>query len=60
MTAFHHARLWSALEASGRMIGAYDLILAAIAVERGDSIATFNARHFKSIKGLKVIAPHHP
>lgn len=56
-TAFHHARLWAELEVSGRMIGAHDLILAAIAIERGDSVATFNTRHFKSIKGLKVIVP---
>ncbi|MFZ0392924.1 MAG: PIN domain-containing protein [Terracidiphilus sp.] len=57
MTAFHHARLWAELEAAGRMIGAHDLILAAIAIERGDWVATFNTRHFRSIKGLKVIAP---
>jgi tRNA(fMet)-specific endonuclease VapC len=57
MTAFHHARLWAQLEASGRMIGAHDLILAAMAMERGDSIATFNVRHFRSIRGLKVIVP---
>ncbi|HTX77536.1 MAG TPA: PIN domain-containing protein [Terracidiphilus sp.] len=56
-TAFHHARIWAELEAAGRMIGAHDLILAAIAMERGDSVATFNTRHFKSIKSLKVIAP---
>jgi tRNA(fMet)-specific endonuclease VapC len=56
-TALHHARIWAELEAAGRMIGAHDLILAAIAMERGDSVATFNTRHFKSIKNLKVIAP---
>lgn len=57
MTALHHARLWAELEGAGQMIGAHDLILAAIAIERGDSVATFNSRHFSSIKGLKVIAP---
>lgn len=56
-TAFHHARLWAEVETAGRMIGAHDLMLAAIAMERGDSVATFNARHFKSIKGLRVIVP---
>jgi predicted nucleic acid-binding protein len=57
ITAFHHARIWAELEAAGRMIGAHDLMLAAIALEHGDSVATLNIRHFKSIKGLKIIAP---
>jgi len=56
-TALEHARLWAALEASGKMIGYYDLIVAATALEVGSSVATFNTRHFSQVRGLKVIEP---
>jgi len=56
-TALEHARIWAALEDAGRMIGAYDLIVAASALERGSSLATFNRRHFSQVPGLKVIEP---
>lgn len=56
-TAHEHARLWAQLESAGKMIGAYDLIVAATALERGSEVATFNQRHFARVKGLKVITP---
>ena len=56
-TAYKHARLWADLQAAGKMIGAYDLIVAATALERGSHVATFNKRHFSLIKGLQVIEP---
>ena len=56
-TAYYHARIWAELEASGKMISAHDLIVAASALERGSSVATFNKRHFSSIQGLTVIEP---
>jgi tRNA(fMet)-specific endonuclease VapC len=56
-TAYKHARLWAELQAVGKMIGAYDLIVAATALERGSQVATFNTRHFSIIKGLQVIEP---
>jgi tRNA(fMet)-specific endonuclease VapC len=56
-TALEHARIWAVLEATGRMIGDYDLIVAASALERGSSLATFNQRHFSQVRGLKVIEP---
>lgn len=56
-TAYHHARLWAQLESSGKMIGPYDLIVAATALERESVLATFNKRHFANVKGLKVIEP---
>jgi tRNA(fMet)-specific endonuclease VapC len=56
-TAYEHARIWAALAAKGKMIGAYDLIVAATALERGCEIATFNREHFSRIKGLRVIEP---
>lgn len=56
-TAYQHARIWAALEVSGNMIGAHDLIVAATALERSDSVATFNIRHFRQIPGLHLIQP---
>jgi len=56
-TAYEHARIWAELEASGKMIGYYDLIVAATALEHKSALATFNQRHFAQIPGLKVIIP---
>jgi tRNA(fMet)-specific endonuclease VapC len=56
-TAYEHARIWADLEAAGKMIGYYDVIVAATALERGCDIATFNQRHFALVKGLRVIEP---
>jgi tRNA(fMet)-specific endonuclease VapC len=56
-TAFEHARIWVALESSGQMIGDYELIVAATAMERGNALATFNKRHFERVSGLNVVEP---
>ncbi|HTZ48979.1 MAG TPA: PIN domain-containing protein [Verrucomicrobiae bacterium] len=56
-TAYEHARVWAELESSGAMIGYYDVIVAATALERGSHVATFNRRHFARIKRLSVIEP---
>ena len=56
-TAYEHARIWAELEVSGKMIGFYDLIVGATALERMSEVATFNKRHFGQIKGLRVIEP---
>ena len=56
-TAYEHARLWAELESAGKIIGFYDLIVAATALERGSDVATFNRRHFSQVKGLTVIEP---
>ena len=56
-TALEHARIWADLESSGKMIGFYDLIVAASALEHGGAVATFNQRHFARVRGLKVIEP---
>lgn len=56
-TAVEHARLWAVLESSGKMIGYYDLIVAATALEHDSPVATFNHRHFSKVPGLKVIVP---
>ena len=56
-TAYHHARIWAELAATGKIIGLYDLIVAATALERGSAGATFNKKHFSTVAGLKVIEP---
>jgi predicted nucleic acid-binding protein len=56
-TAYYHARVWAELERTGKMTGAYDLIVAATALERESVLATFNKRHFASIDGLNIIEP---
>jgi antitoxin (DNA-binding transcriptional repressor) of toxin-antitoxin stability system len=56
-TAYEHARLWALLESTGSMIGPYDLIVAAVALERNAQVATFNTRHFGLVPGLTVIEP---
>ena len=56
-TAYEHARIWAELEASGNMIGYYELIVGATALERGSEVATFNKRHFSQIRGLSIIEP---
>ena len=56
-TAYQHARIWAELESKGKMTGYYDIIVAATALERGDSVATFNKRHFDLVQGLKSIEP---
>jgi tRNA(fMet)-specific endonuclease VapC len=56
-TAYEHARIWAELEASGKMVSFYDLIVGATALERGSDLATFNKRHFARIRGLSVIGP---
>ena len=56
-TAREHARIWAELEAAGKRIGFYDIIVAATALERGSDVATFNRKHFDVVKGLNVIEP---
>ena len=56
-TAYEHARICPELESAGKMIGFYDVIVAATALERGCDVATFNNKHFERIQGLPVIEP---
>ncbi|MCZ7639098.1 MAG: hypothetical protein M5U12_25435 [Verrucomicrobia bacterium] len=39
------------------MIGPHDLIVAATALQRRRAVATFNAREFRHVRGLKVVEP---
>ena len=45
------------MQSDGKMIGAYDLIVAATAMEHGSEVATFYKRHFRLVKGRSVIEP---
>lgn len=56
-TSLTHAQVWAELESSGKMIGFYDLIVAAAALEHGSAVVTFNQRHFTQVRGLTVIEP---
>lgn len=56
-TAYEHARIWAELKSAGKMIGFYDVIVAAIALERGHQVATFNKKHFALVKGLHIVEP---
>jgi len=56
-TAYEHARLWAELESAGKMIGYYDVIVAATALERDCDVATFNKKHFSQVRGLRLIEP---
>jgi predicted nucleic acid-binding protein len=56
-TAYEHACIWAELETSGKMIGFYDLIVGATALERGSGVARFKKSHFARIRGLNVIEP---
>lgn len=49
-----HAEIWAELSASGRMIGAHDLWLAAAALAHGLSLATADVREFGRVPGLEV------
>ena len=50
----HYGRLRTALRKSGRLIGAYDLLIAAHALALGLSLVTSNVREFARVPGLRV------
>jgi len=55
-TALIHARVWAELKASGKPIGAHDMIIAATCLEHGYAIATMNIKHFSKVRGLALIS----
>lgn len=54
--AKHYARARADLEAHGAMIGANDLLIAAIALRHGATVVTRNGREFARVDGLRVEA----
>ncbi len=55
-----HARVWAPLVASGQMIGAHDLVIAATAVAHGYDVLTDNVREFRRVPGIVVRQPVWP
>jgi predicted nucleic acid-binding protein len=53
--ARRHAGTWAALEAAGKAIGPYDLLIAATALHYGHPVATLNVAEFRQVPGLKLI-----
>lgn len=51
-----HADIWARLEAAGESVGMHDLWIAATALTHGLTVATTNARDFKRVPGLSVLA----
>jgi tRNA(fMet)-specific endonuclease VapC len=52
--AGHYGRLRAALEAKGRPLGAYDLLIAAHALSLDLTLVTNNSREFGRVEGLRV------
>jgi len=57
-SARKHAQLRAILLGSGRMIGAYDLLIAASALAYGYSVVTLNLGDFQRVPGLTVHRPN--
>ncbi len=53
--ALEYARLWAELSRRGSLVGAHDLLIAAIARRRGYQVATLNAADFSRVPGLAVL-----
>jgi tRNA(fMet)-specific endonuclease VapC len=51
-----HADIWAGLEASGEIIDAHDLWIAATALTHGMELATVNRQHFERVPGLSLLA----
>jgi predicted nucleic acid-binding protein len=56
-TAYFHAKIWANLLGAGKMIGYYDLLVAATALERNCGVVSFNRRHFARVPGVQVVEP---
>jgi predicted nucleic acid-binding protein len=55
--ARRHAALWAELEQAGRMIGPYDLLITATALQHGHAVLTLNVAEFRQVPALRVIDP---
>jgi tRNA(fMet)-specific endonuclease VapC len=54
--ARRHAALWELLETKGAMIGSYDLLIAATALEHDFPVATLNLAEFQRVPALRLAA----
>ena len=53
--AKRHAELWAGLEKAGRMIGPYDLLIAATALHHGCGVVTLNEHEFRRVPALRLV-----
>jgi len=53
--ARQHAEIWATLEATGKLVGPYDLLIAATALHYEHSVATLNVAEFGRVPGLRLI-----
>ena len=53
-TARHHASLWALLQATGQMINAHDIIIAASCLAYNHDVATLNLKDFVRIPQLTL------
>lgn len=51
-----HAQIWAELQASGEVIGAHDLWIAATALAHGLTLATSNIHEFERVPALELLA----
>ena len=51
-----HARIWADLQASGSLIAAHDLWIAATALAHSLTLMSTNAREFSRVPGLALEA----
>lgn len=54
LEARQHAELWAGLMRKGTVMGPHDLLIAATALARGDTLATLNRKEFKQVGGLQL------
>ena len=52
-----HAEIWAQLSATGQLIGAHEMWIAATALAHGMGVATGNQHEFTRVPGLQVFAP---
>lgn len=50
-----HARIWAALDQSGKPIGPHDMLIAATAVAGAHSLATLNQAEFARVPALALV-----
>jgi tRNA(fMet)-specific endonuclease VapC len=50
--ARRHSVVWAALEKTGRMLGAHDLLIAATALHYDHGLVTLNTTEFRQVDGI--------
>lgn len=50
-----HARIWAELVKKGKMIGAYDMLIAATAISADHHLITLNTHEFQRVTELKLM-----